>query len=147
MGVHSIEKGVPMTKTRYLAIALRFFGVANLITAFTIPLFFGDLLLWRPRNLPTELMVGSLYFAMGIMMLVTARQPMRHKAFLEFTIQGNIMHAIVMAAFAEKTIQLVVDAAFIGLMGLVLLALYPWGIRAFFRHGQAEQRPARGRSF
>jgi hypothetical protein len=61
-----------MRKKYYLSLFLRIFGIANLITAFGIPLFFGDLLLWTPRNLPTELMVGSLYFAMGIMMLVAA---------------------------------------------------------------------------
>jgi len=113
---------------------LRFFGIANILTAFTIPIFFGDVLLWKPRNLPTELMVGSLYFAMGIVMLVAARAPIEHRTFLEFVILGNIFHAIVMALFAEDSVQLVLDVGFIGLMGFILLALYPWGIKNFLRH-------------
>jgi hypothetical protein len=125
-----------MDKTRYLKVFLRVFGVANLITAFSVPLLFGDLLLWTPRNLPTELMVGSLYFAMGILMLVAASNPIEHRAFLEFAILGNILHAVVMAVFAEKLIQIVVDVGFIGFMGVVLLALYPWGIKNFLRHGE-----------
>jgi hypothetical protein len=96
-----------MSRTRYLSFFLRFFGIANVLTAFTIPIFFGDVLLWKPRNLPTELMVGSLYFAMGIVMLVAARTPVEHRAFLEFSILGNIFHAIVMAFFPEDPIQLV----------------------------------------
>lgn len=121
-------------ETRYLTFFLRLFGIANLITAFTIPIFFGDLLLWTPRNLPTELMVGSLYFAMGIVMLIAARNPLEHRAFIEFAIIANLLHALVMAVFAEKPIQLVLDVGFIGIMGLVLLALYPWGIKNFLRH-------------
>lgn len=123
-----------MSRIQYLSFFLRLFGIANILTAFTIPIFFGDVLLWEPRNLPTELMVGSLYFAMGVVMLVTARAPIEHRAFLEFAFLGNILHAVVMIAFAENPVQLVVDVGFIGLMGFILLALYPWGIRNFLRH-------------
>jgi len=123
-----------MSRTQYLSFFLRFFGIANILTAFTIPIFFGDILLWKPRNLPTELMVGSLYFAMGIVMLIAARAPLEHRAFLEFTILGNILHAVVMVVFAENPVQLAVDVGFIGLMGSILLALYPWGIKFFLRH-------------
>jgi len=123
-----------MSRIQYLSFFLRLFGIANILTFFTIPNFFGDVLLWEPRNLPTELMAGSLYLAMGVVMLVTARIPVEHRAFLEFAILGNILHAVVMIAFAEDPVQLVVDVGFIGLMGFILLALYPWGIRNFLRH-------------
>jgi len=123
-----------MSRIQYLSFFLRLFGIANILTAFTIPIFFGDVLLWEPRNLPTELMVGSLYFAMGVVMLVTSRAPIEHRAFLEFAILGNILHAVVMIAFAENPVQLMVDVGFIGLMGFILFALYPWGIRNFLRH-------------
>ncbi|NIM95055.1 MAG: hypothetical protein GTO18_15255 [Anaerolineales bacterium] len=127
-----------MDKIRYLRFSLRLLGIANLITAFAIPVFFGDLLLWTPRNLPTELMVGSLYFAMGIVMLVAARNPLEHRAFLEFAILANVLHAMVMVVFAETPVQIVVDAGFIGIQGIVLLVLYPWGIKNFLRHGKGE---------
>jgi len=39
-----------------------------------------------------------------------------------------------MVVFAENLAQLVVDVGFIGLMGLILLVLYPWGIKNFFRY-------------
>jgi len=43
-----------------------FFGVANVMTTFTIPIFFGDVLPWRLRKLPTELMGGILYLGTEI---------------------------------------------------------------------------------
>lgn len=39
-----------MKRVDVLSIALRIYAVANLLTAFTIPIFFGDLLLWGPRS-------------------------------------------------------------------------------------------------
>jgi hypothetical protein len=104
-----------MGKEHYLSFILRVFGIASLITAFGIPLLFGDLLLWTPRNLPTELMVGSLYFMMGIMMLVAACNPLKRKIFMEFVV------------------HLVLDVGFIGIMGLVLLVVSV-GIKGFQKH-------------
>jgi hypothetical protein len=75
-----------MNKVNYFKIYLRFFGTLNVLTAFSIPLLFGNQLLWHPRNLPTELMVGSLYFALGIVMLLVSKTPMKHKAFIDFII-------------------------------------------------------------
>ncbi len=66
-------------------------------------------------------------------MLVAARNPLKHKTFLDFAILGNILHAIVMALFADRLIQILVDVGFIGLMGMVLLTLYPWDIKNFLR--------------
>ena len=73
---------------------------------------------------------------MGIVMLVTAHEPSRHRAFIEFTAIANLFHAVVMALFAETAIQLVLDTGFVALMGLTLLTLYPWGVRNFLRHGR-----------
>lgn len=76
-------------------------------------------------------MVGSLYFATSMVMLIAAGAPLEHRAFLEFAILGNIFHAVVMLVFAENSVQLEVDISFIRLMGFILLALYPWGIKNF----------------
>lgn len=120
-----------MNKVRLLRYYLVLFGILNLLTAFSIPLFFGDLLLWSPRNLPTELMVGSLYFAMGIVMLTATRNPMSHKSFIDFVILANILHALVMFIYAEHILQMVLDVGFIGMMGILPLLFYPWGLRSF----------------
>ncbi len=58
-------------------------------------------------------------------MLVAAQNPLNHKLFIEFAVLGNIPHAVVRAVFSDKLIQFVVDVGFLGLMGVVLLVLYP----------------------
>ena len=125
-----------MWKTCYLTYYLVIFGIANVLTSFAIPIFFGDLLLWAPRNLPTELMVGSLYLAMGIIMLLAARDPLQHQAFVDFVILANLFHALVMLFYAEKPVHILLDVVFIGSMALIPLLLYPWGIKNLFRYRQ-----------
>ncbi len=76
-------------------------------------------------------MISSLYFSMGFIMLVTARQPERHKAFVDFIILGNTLHALVMAILAQTPFQFLLDVIPIGAMGLRPVLFYPWGVRQF----------------
>jgi hypothetical protein len=99
-----------------------------------VPLFFGDLLLWQPRNIPVEIMISVIYFAMGIIMIFSAGNPLAHKSFLDFVIIANILHAIVMVVFAKNLLHLIVDAIPIGFMGVLPLSFYPWGLSKLFRY-------------
>jgi hypothetical protein len=123
-----------MDKVKALRIYLYVFGVSHIVTAITIPIFFSNLLLWKPRNLPTELMVGSLYLAMGIVMIAIVRDPVPHKAFVDYVVIGNILHALVMIAYAEHLLHIILDAAFIGATGVLPLIFYPWGLGNFLRY-------------
>ena len=121
-----------MNKTQILKYYFWAFGLLNiLIISFTVPMLFGDLLLWQPRNIPVEIMIGTIYSAMGIIMIFSASNPLAHKLFLDFVILANILHAFVMAIYAENFFHIVVDALFIGLMGIVPLFFYPWGMKKF----------------
>ena len=119
------------TKTAYLKTYLYIFGFLNVFVISTVPVVFGDLFLWQPRNIPTEIMMASLYFAMGVIMLFAARNPDEHKAFVDFVVLGNILHALVMLVTAQNTRQIVLDAIPIGAMGIMPLLFYPWGLRNF----------------
>ena len=99
-----------------------------------MPFLFGDLILWQPRNIPVEIMISVIYFAMGIIMIVSAGNPLRHKSFLDFVIIANILHAIVMVVYAKNFLHLIVDAIPIGLMGVLPLLFYPWGLSKIFRY-------------
>ncbi|MEJ8568850.1 hypothetical protein V3330_14545 [Wenzhouxiangellaceae bacterium CH-27] len=123
-----------MAKLRLLIVYLYVFGTVNIVTSFVVPIFFGDVLLWHPRNLATDLMVGSVYLAMGIVMLPIARFPTRHKAFIDFLIFANVLHALVMFITAQKPSQIYLDAAYIGLAGAIPFALYPWPWSEFLRY-------------
>ena len=79
-------------------------------------------------------MVGSLYFALGSVMLLVSKTPMKHKPFIDFIIVGNMLHGIIMVAYAQTLSHIVIDASFIGAMGLIPLVLYPRRLKTFLRY-------------
>ena len=124
-----------MNKVRFLKYYFWVFGLFNIfVISFTVPFLFGDLLLWQPRNIPVEMMISVIYFAMGIIMIFSASNPLAHKSFLSFVIIANILHAIVMAVYAKNVLHLIADAIPIGLIGMLPLLFYPWGLSKFFRY-------------
>ena len=128
-----------MSKEKVLRVYLYAFGLANVfVVSFTIPLLFGDELLWNPRNVPTEMMMAGIYFAVGVIMILAARSPLSHKAFVDFVVLSSIVHAVIMLAYAEHILHLLVDVGFMGLMGVVPLLVYPWGLRNFLRYSRLE---------
>jgi hypothetical protein len=77
-------------KVRLLKYYFWFFGLFNvLIVSFTVPILFGDLLLWKPRNIPIEMMISVIYLAMGIIMIFSANNPLAHKSFLQQSINDD----------------------------------------------------------
>jgi hypothetical protein len=122
-----------MNREKLLRYYLFVFGFANLFLLSFAPILLGDLLLWSPRNIPTELMIASIYFAMGITMLITAKKPLAHKSFIDFVVVANVFHSIVMIIFAQNIFHLS-DAAIIGLMGVLPVLFYPWGLKNFLRY-------------
>lgn len=120
-------------RERYLSIYLSVFGFASIFLITTIPIIWGDLLLWHPRNVPTEIMIASIYLAMGIIMILIAKKPLVHKSFIDFLILANLFHALVMLVFSRNFIQVLFDVIPIGLMGLIPLIIYPWQIVNFLR--------------
>jgi hypothetical protein len=118
-------------KIAYLKTYLLVFGFLNIFIVSTVPVIFGDMFLWQPRNLPTEIMMASLYFAMGVVMAFAARNPEKHKAFVDFLIIANGLHAIVMFIAAQNALQILLDVIPIGAMGTLPLLFYPWGLKNF----------------
>jgi len=70
--------------------------------------------------------------------IFSASNPLAHKSFLDFVISANILNAFVMAIYAKNFLHIVVDSLFIGLMGILPLFFYPWGLRKFlaFQHSR-----------
>ena len=129
-----------MAKTKLLKAYFYIFGTGNIITSVAIPVFFGDELLWHPRSLPTDLMVGSIYMAMGIIMVLVAKYPKKHKGFIDFIILSNILHAIVMIFYAQRPIHIYLDSGFIVTMGIIPLFLYPWPLRKFLTYNHSSDK-------
>ena len=123
-----------MKNIQLLQMYFYFFGALNILTSFSVPLLIGNHVFWTPRNLPTELMVGSLYFSLGVIMILVAKTAENHKALVDFLILGNILHSIIMIFYAQTAVHILLDASFIGLMGEIPLILYPWGLKYFLRY-------------
>ena len=122
-------------KAKYLRYYLLIFGLLNIfVISFTVPLLLGDWLLWEPRNFAVEMMMRSIYLTMGIVMVRIAKNPLPHKAFIDFLVIANLAHAFVMLIFTENIWQLIVDVGVITLMGALPLFFYPWGLRQFLRY-------------
>ena len=121
-----------MSKEKILKYYLIIFGLLNLTVLSFGVLLFGDLFLWTPRNIPTEIMISSIYFAMGIIMILCSRNPLSHKSFIDFIVVANIFHSIVMFVYAENLMH-IGDALVIGAMGVLPLLFYPWGLRKFLK--------------
>ena len=120
-------------RERFMKIYLYIFGFASVFIITTIPIIWGDLFLWQPRNLPTELMIAGLYLAMGVVMILVAKNPLSQKSFIDFLILANLFHALIMLIFAQNILQILLDVIPIGLMGDIPLIIYPWGLRNFLR--------------
>jgi hypothetical protein len=79
-------------------------------------------------------MIAGIYVTMGIIMIAAAPSPSKHKAFVDFLILANLLHAAIMTATVRNALQVVVDIVPIGAMGILPLAFYPWGIKNYLRN-------------
>ncbi len=79
------------------------------------------------------MMMSSIFVAMGIVMILIAKNPRAHKAFVDFIIISNIFHAIVMLIYAQNVMQILADVTVVGAMGVLPLWFYPWGLKNFLR--------------
>ena len=129
-------------RVRWLQTYLIVFGFGAVLVIPTVPFRFGSALLWEPRNVPTEVMIAAIYFAMGLVMLAASRTPLDHQRFVDFLIIANLLHGAIMFATAETGLHVVFDAVPITAMGLVPLLVYPWRYRSFL----APRRPSKSRS-
>lgn len=76
-----------------------------------------------------DTMMLSLYFALGIFLLLAVRNPSGHRSLILFAGWANIAHATVMALMSIRLVNerggLLGAAAMFGTFGLVLLLLRP----------------------
>lgn len=131
MNTQSKLKRLTSRRQQLLTYYLYIGGMINIFIVTWLPFALAEWMLWAPRNLPDELMISSIYLAMGIAMIAAARQPDGRKAFVDFLIVANLFHALVMTLMAQHLWQILLDALPIALMGTMPLVFYPWGIQNF----------------
>lgn len=86
-----------MSNLSILSNTLRIFGLAFI---FIIPIMKLDLFggwAWSPAQWEYELMIQGIYMTLGIMMIISAKNPVRNSMFIWFVVWSSVVHAVIMA--------------------------------------------------
>src|ERR1700761_7248492 len=82
-----------------------------------------------PSDDTGDTMMMSLYFTLGIFLLLATRNPAAHRSVIAFTAWSNFAHAVVMTilgfAIPVQKIGFVAASAILAVIGILLLALLP----------------------
>lgn len=124
-----------VNKEKKLTIFLYWFGLANIFLHPVLPWFFPHHFFWTPRNIPYEFMIGGIYIALGLVMVASSNNPLKHKLFIDFSILANLFHAIVMIyfGFMDQPMHLYGDVLWISALWIIPLVYYPWKISGFMK--------------
>jgi hypothetical protein len=114
-----------MNREKALRILLVLLGLLFVAAVYPIVMY-----LWRPGNeAPGDTMMLSLYFALGVFLLLAVRNPSAHRSLIAYAGWANIAHATVMALMAIHPASdrkgLLTAVALAGSIGVALVALAP----------------------
>ena len=114
-----------MNRVRALKIVLVL--VALLFLAGVYPV--TDSLWHANQSMYTEVMMLSLYVALGIFLLIAVRNPSANRSLIAFTAWSSFAHAAVMAVMAfqkaDERRELLIAVAVLGIIGVALIVLAP----------------------
>ena len=114
-----------MNRERALKVVLVLVGV--LFSAGVYPLIGG---LLHPADSDTgDTMMMSLYFALGIFLLIAVRNPLAHRSLIAFAAWSCFAHAVAMSILgfeiASQRVGFLVGSAVLVVIGIALIALAP----------------------
>ncbi len=86
--------------------------------------------LWHAnQSMYTEVMIFSLYVALGIFLLIAVRNPSANRSLIAFTAWSSFAHAAVMAVMAfqkaDERRELLIAVAVLGIIGVALIVMAP----------------------
>ena len=114
-----------MNRERALKIVLVLVGLLFLAGVYPVT----DSLWHANQSMYTEVMIFSLYVALGIFLLIAVRNPSANRSLLAFTAWSSFAHAAVMAVMAfqkaDERRELLIAVAVLGIIGVALIVLAP----------------------
>jgi uncharacterized membrane protein HdeD (DUF308 family) len=114
-----------MNRERALKIVLVLVGLLFLAGVYPVT----DSLWHANQSMYTEVMIFSLYVALGIFLLIAVRNPSANRSLITFTAWSSFAHAAVMAVMAfqkaDERRELLIAVAVLGIIGLALIVLAP----------------------
>jgi len=82
-----------------------------------------------PQDDTGDTMMMSLYFTLGIFLLIAVRNPSSHRSLIAFTAFSNFAHAIAMSTLGfyipSEKVGFLIGSALLVVIGVALLALLP----------------------
>lgn len=115
-----------MNRERALKVVLVLVGLFFAAAIYPMTMF-----LWHPSPSDDsgDTMMLSLYFTLGVFLLVAARKPSAHRSLIAFAAWSSFAHAVVMTILgfhipSEKT-GFLIGSAVLVVIGVALLALAP----------------------
>jgi len=86
--------------------------------------------LWHAnQSMYTEVMIFSLYVALGIFLLIAVHNPSANRSLIAFTAWSSFAHAAVMAVMAfqkaDERRELLIAVAVLGIIGVALIVMAP----------------------
>jgi hypothetical protein len=114
-----------MNRQRVLKIELVLVGLL-----FTAGIYPATMILWhRDQSGYGDAMMLSLYFTLGIFLLLAARDPSAHRSLIGFAAWSSFAHGAVMAVLAiqiaSERLSLLIAVAVLVAIGVTLIALAP----------------------
>ena len=114
-----------MNRERGLKVVLVLVGLL-----FTAGIYPATMILWgRDKSGYGDAMMLSLYFTLGIFLLLAVRNPAAHASVIAFAAWSSFAHGVVMAVLAfqipSERGELLIAVAALGLIGVALIALAP----------------------
>jgi uncharacterized membrane protein HdeD (DUF308 family) len=114
-----------MNRERALKIVLVLVGLLFLAGVYPV-----TASLWHAnQSMYTEVMMLSLYVALGIFLLIAVRNPSANRSLIAFTAWSSFAHAAVMAVMAfqkaDERGELLIAVAVLGIIGVALIVLAP----------------------
>lgn len=90
---------------RYLSLALTVFGLIFLIGIYPLTRLWPSGWSWTPVQPAYLQMILGIYATLGVFLLLAARDPLRHRSLIWFTVWSSVVHAGIMAyhAFQDPT--------------------------------------------
>ncbi len=114
-----------MNRERALKIVLVLVGLLFLAGVYPVT----DSLWHANQSMYTEVMMLSLYVALGIFLLIAVRNPSANRSLIAFTAWSSFAHAAVMAVMAFQKAyerrELLIAVAVLGIIGVALIVLAP----------------------
>jgi hypothetical protein len=116
-----------MIRERALKVVLVLVGLLFLAGVYPIA---GDLWHANPSDTGDDMML-SIYVALGVFLLIAARNPSANRSLIAFTAWSSFAHAVVMSALAlqpkqgEERAGFLWGSAMLVVIGVVLIALAP----------------------